>query len=491
MAGEIRLFRPSVIDHRPSVIRIMFSTDDTIVAIATPPGRGGIGVVRLSGPRSAEIACGLTARASFDPRHATRVTISGADAVPIDQAVVTSFPSPHSYTGDDVVEISAHGSPVVLRAIVSAAMACGARLANPGEFTFRAFLNGRMDLVQAEAVADLVDAVTPLQARVAFDQLEGTLTSRLRELDAALLELIAPLEASLDFPDEGYHFAHQAETAGALRRTLASLERLLADARRGRVIREGMTVAIVGSPNAGKSSLFNRLVGSSRAIVTDVPGTTRDLLTERVDVGGIPLTLVDTAGLRLTTRDAIEAEGIARARQAADVADILLVVFDRSRPLSEEDGALLAETAVRPRVVVISKCDLPEVWHRSSLIRRPDPPPTGGQVSGSREAGARAVVEVSAVTDDGVDRLREALISAADIEPLRDHAPIANQRHVALLERARAALARAADAAAAGVAEECVLADLHDARASFDDITGARPQDEVLSVIFERFCIGK
>ena len=469
----------------------MFSTDDTIVAIATPPGRGGIGVVRLSGPRAVEIACVLASRESFEARHATLATIVGPAALPIDEAVVTFFPSPHSYTGDDVIEISAHGSPVVLRAIVAAAMARGARLANPGEFTFRAFLNGRLDLVQAEAVADLVDAVTPLQARVAFDQLEGTLTSRLRAMDAELLELIAPLEASLDFPDEGYHFVQRAETSAAIRRTLDALERLLADARRGRVIREGLTVAIVGSPNAGKSSLFNRLVGASRAIVTDVAGTTRDLLTERVDVAGIPFTLVDTAGLRLTTRDAIEAEGIARARQAADAADVLLVVVDRSRPLSGEDESLLAETATRRHIVVVSKCDLPEVWHPASLIERPDPPSTGGQVSGSLVVGARPLVEVSALTDEGVDALRDALIAATDVEPLRDGAAVANQRHVALLDRARAALERAAGAAASGVAEECVLADLHEARAAFDDITGVRPQDEVLTLIFARFCIGK
>ena len=385
--------------------------------------------MRLSGPRSVDIACALTTRASFEARHATLATIR-TDTAPIDQAVVTAFPSPHSYTGEDVVEISAHGSPVVLRAIVSAAMAGGARLANPGEFTFRAFLNGRIDLVQAEAVADLVDAVTPLQARVAFDQLEGTLTSRLRELDAELLELIAPLEASLDFPDEGYHFVQQAQTSEAINRTLASLERLLIDARRGRAIREGLTVAIVGSPNAGKSSLFNRLVGSARAIVTDVAGTTRDLLTERVDVGGIPFTLVDTAGLRLATHDAIEAEGIARARQAADTADILLLVLDRSRPLSAEDEALLSETANRPRIVVCSKCDLPGVWH----------------------PGPGAAVEVSALTDDGMEALREAMIAAADVEPLRDGAPIANQRHIALLEQSRSALTRAAEAATNGVA---------------------------------------
>jgi tRNA modification GTPase len=443
-----------------------WSTDDTIVAIATPPGRGGIGVVRLSGPASLDIACALTRREKFEPRHATLATVAGDDRAPIDEAVVTSFPAPHSYTGEDVVELSAHGSPVVLRAIVAAAMARGARLANPGEFTFRAFLNGRIDLVQAEAVADLVDAVTPLQARVAFDQLDGTLTSRLREMDTALLELIAPLEASLDFPDEGYHFIESAATARAIRATLDALERLLADARRGRLIREGITVAIVGRPNAGKSSLFNRLVGASRAIVTDVPGTTRDLLTERVDIGGIPFTLVDTAGLRPGTADAIEAEGIARARRAAETADAVLVVLDRSCPLTGEDDALLAATANRSRVIVASKSDLPEAW-------------------------ARPAIAVSVLTDLGLDVLRDALVEVTGVESLRDGAPIANQRHAALLAQAQQALGRAAAAAAEGLAEECVLADLHEARASFDEITGARPQDEVLSLIFERFCIGK
>ena len=337
----------------------MFATDDTIVAIATPPGRGGIGVVRLSGPASAAIAAALTDRASFEPRHATLVIVRGADEQRIDQAVVTHFPAPQSYTGDDVVEISAHGSPVVLEAIVASAVAAGARLANPGEFTFRAFVHGRIDLVQAEAIGDLIEAVTPLQARVAFDQLDGTLTTRLREMDAALLEVIAPLEASLDFPDEGYHFVTRAETAQALESTLAALDSLLADARRGRMIREGLTVAIVGRPNAGKSSLFNRLAGAARAIVTEVPGTTRDLLTERVDVGGVPLTLVDTAGLRDAPGDAIEEEGIARARQAHDAADVVIIVLDRSRPLTRDDLALIDAPTTRPRIVVASKSDLP------------------------------------------------------------------------------------------------------------------------------------
>jgi tRNA modification GTPase len=447
----------------------MFSTDDTIVAIATPHGRGGIGVVRISGPRAAAIAQRLTRRDGFEPRHATLASVLAADGATIDKAVVTHFPAPHSYTGEDVVEVSAHGSPVILDAVVGAALAAGARLANPGEFTFRAYLNGRIDLVQAEAVRDLIESVTPLQARVAFDQLEGTLTGRLRELDAAMLEIIAPLEASLDFPEEGYHFVSPHNTVRSLEVVLASVDALLADARRGRVLREGLTVAIVGRPNAGKSSLFNRLAGAARAIVTDVPGTTRDLLTERVDVGGVPLTLIDTAGMRETPGDAIEEEGIARARQARDAADLVIVVLDRSQPLTDEDRALLSTASSRPRIVVASKCDLPAVWDDEA-------------------GGAR---RVSSLTDEGIAALRDALLDASGVEPSRDRAPVANLRHAALLEQAREALMRAKIAAADGVPEEFVLADLHDARAKFDDVTGARPQDEVLRVIFERFCIGK
>jgi tRNA modification GTPase len=447
----------------------MFSTDDTIVAIATPPGRGGIGVVRLSGPDAAAIARALTGRAGFEPRHATLTTVSGGDGRPIDQAVVTHFPAPHSYTGDEVVELSAHGSPVVLDAIVRAAAVAGARLANPGEFTFRAYLQGRIDLVQAEAVGELIDAVTPLQARVAFDQLEGTLTLRLREIDRALLDLIAPLEASLDFPEDGYHFITPAGAAAALEAIHASLETLLKDAARGRMIREGLSVAIVGRPNAGKSSLFNRLAGAARAIVTDVPGTTRDLLTERVDVGGVPLTMIDTAGLRERAGDAIEEEGIARARQAVAAADLLLIVLDRSRGLTDDDRLLMDDTVSRRRLIVASKSDLPAAW----------------------DARALGALEISSLTDAGIDALRAALAGTAGADTLRDRAPIANMRHAALLEHARYAVARARAAAAGGTPEEFVLADLHEARARFDEITGARPQDEVLRVIFERFCIGK
>ena len=248
----------------------MFSTSDTIVAIATPHGRGGIGIVRLSGPASADIASVLLGLdVPLQPRHATLARTAG------DQVVATYFAAPHSYTGEHVVEVSAHGSPVVLRQIVERALHAGARLAEPGEFTLRAFLNGKIDLVQAEAVADLIDAATPLQARVAFDQLEGTLTDRIDEIGSRLFDLIARLEASLDFPDEGYHFAEPCEVTAAMQAITADLAVLLCDARRGRLIREGARVVLTGKPNVGKSSLFNALLRAGRAIVTPVPGTTR------------------------------------------------------------------------------------------------------------------------------------------------------------------------------------------------------------------------
>lgn len=447
----------------------MFSTTDTIVAIATPPGRGGIGVVRLSGPAASRIACGLTTQDELAPRYATLATVVGADQTRIDRAIVTAFPAPHSYTGDDVVEISAHGSPAVLELIVRSALVLGARLAHPGEFTLRAYLNGRIDLVQAEAVAELIDAVTPLQARVAFDQLDGTLTGRLRELDDALLDIVARLEASLDFPDEGYHFVSRDEAARDLVRVQNAVEGLIAESVRGRVIREGVTAAIIGRPNVGKSSLFNRLAGAARAIVTDLPGTTRDLLTERVDIGGVPFTIVDTAGVRQRAGDVIEEEGIARARQAGAAADIAIVVIDRSRPLDPDDEALLRSAGTDRRVVVASKSDLPAAWHPEDLGALP----------------------ISSITDEGVAALRGALLNVCGVAELRDRAPLANARHLALLRDVQAALSRAVTAARDGIPEEFVLADIHQARAYLDDVMGVRAPDEVLHRIFDRFCIGK
>jgi tRNA modification GTPase len=304
---------------------------------------------------------------------------------------------------------------------------------------------------------------------VAFDQLEGTLTHRICAVEDALMDVIARLEASLDFPDEGYHFITPAETTAALAQLAATLDDLLRESARGRLIRHGLTAVILGRPNTGKSSLFNRLAGVSRAIVTSLPGTTRDLVTERIDLRGVPLTLVDTAGLHAGAADVVEEEGISRARQAGKVADLAIVVLDLSARLTPDDHALLDATAARPRVVVANKRDLPAAW-------APEP---------------YDAVSVSALTGDGIDSLRSAMLAAAGGEPPRDTPAIANLRHAALLADARDAVARAREAAAEGAAEEFVLADLHAARTKFDEVTGVRTPDDVLQRIFERFCIGK
>jgi tRNA modification GTPase len=446
----------------------MFSTSDTIVAVATPSGRGGIGVVRLSGTAAEPIARALMARdRALEPRHATFGRVADCD-----QIVATLFPAPHSYTGETVVELSAHGSPVILAEIVSAAMGAGARVAEPGEFTLRAFLNGRLDLPQAEAVADLIDAVTPLQARTAFDQLEGTLTSAIGGIDSALFDLAARLEASVDFSEEGYHFIEPRELSCALEQLMARTASLVAEGRRGRLVREGFQIAIVGKPNVGKSSLFNALAGASRAIVAALPGTTRDLVTEVIDLEGLRVTLVDTAGLR-TTRDEVEAEGVARARQARAIADLVLVVVDGSQPLDAGDAQLLAETADSRRVVVANKADL------------------GGNVGGNEGSD---FLPVSARTGDGLEALRAGIVKALDVELRKDPPVITNLRHISLLERAHAAMARARAAAGAGgaaLSEEFVLADLQDARGALEEISGRRTTDDVLAHIFARFCIGK
>jgi tRNA modification GTPase len=447
---------------------------DTIVAIATPQGRGGIGVVRLSGPDAPTIAAALLARSEpLAPRLATFTHVvdpAAADRPPVDQVVATWFAAPHSYTGEDVVELSGHGSPVLLQRVVELAITAGARLAEPGEFTFRAYLNGRIDLAQAEAVADLVNAVTPLQARAAMDQLEGTLTTAIARVDAALFDLAARLEASLDFAEEGYHFVTRQEALAELAGIGAALRALIEQGRAGRVLREGRLVVIVGAPNAGKSSLFNALLGSGRAIVTAVPGTTRDLLTEPVDVEGLAITLVDTAGLRDAT-DAIEVEGVARARQAQDVAALRLIVVDGDVDDVAAHRRLIAATP-QPHVVVASKADRQRRWQ-------------------GRDLGVD-VIDVSSMTGAGLPMLRRAIVRAlTDREELRDPPAISNVRHVTLVERARGAVGRAHDVLDAGATEELVLAELTAARESLEAISGRRAPEDLLRHIFAKFCIGK
>jgi len=514
----------------------VFSPTDTIVAIATPSGRGGIGVVRISGVRAAEVACAILATPhALRPRYATHTFAragtgtwsaresSGNDAIiptndvaqtsaslelgtaqdlparpnapdgpqdsdrcpnaraafgtgapSIDEVVATFFPAPYSYTTEDVVEISAHGSPAVLCEIVRAAIGAGARLAEPGEFTFRAYLGGRIDLVQAEAVGDLVDAVTPLQARVAFDQLEGTLTRAIAALDVPLFDLVVKLEASIDFPDEGYHFVDPQAVVKTLRAIGGGIDRLLGGARLGRVIREGRQIAIVGKPNVGKSSLFNWLLGAERAIVTDIPGTTRDLLRETMDFEGLRLSLVDTAGIR-DVDDEIEREGVARARRVHSVADLVLVMLDASGPIGADDEELLARTANAPRLVIVNKVDLPRRWNSGDLAGVP--------------------VEISLKTGAGLPLLRDAIARALELAEPRVEAPlVTNIRHEALLRDARESVDRALSGLEA-MGERCnealVLADVAAARRAFDEVVGKRTSDDILRAIFERFCIGK
>ena len=470
----------------------MFATDDTIVAIATPVGRAGLGVVRISGAAAQAVAAQLLVRTR--PLSARRATLTrvrdlaegdGGNGVgpshtsgrvawtprAIDSVVATLFPGPGSYTGEDTIEISAHGSPIVLERIVASAMSAGARMARPGEFTLRAYVNGRIDLVQAEAVGDLIDAVTPTQARQAFDQLSGGLTDAIASIASDLDGLIARLEASLDFPEEGYHFADSNEIATVIGAARGRIGSLLEGSRRGRVIREGRELVLVGGPNVGKSSLLNALIGAERAIVTEVPGTTRDLVTERCEIEGSPVTMVDTAGLR-EGAERVEEEGIRRTRRAAAASTLVLVVVDRSRPLGETRHALDETEGATARVVVASKVDLPAAWNV--------------------ERELEGAVEVSARTGAGMASLRaaigRALIGASESEELPR---LSNVRHIGLLERADACLGRASEQAGAGAPEELLLIDLHDARRSLDEVVGRRTPDDVLAKIFAEFCIGK
>jgi tRNA modification GTPase len=488
----------------------MFSLDDTIVALATPPGRGGLAVVRVSGALAVQIAGTLIEGAPrLEPRRATLVRVvagigqgprprAGRDVV--DEAIVTLFEGPASYTGEDVVEFSVHGSPVVVGELVRAAVAAGARLARGGEFTLRAFLNGRLDLTRAEAVRDLVEATTPAQARMAMDQLQGTLAERIAEIEAVLFDLTAKLEASGDFPEEGYHFISPEETLAAIRGARARMDALLAESRRGRLLREGVTVAIAGRPNVGKSTLFNRLTGVERAIVTAVPGTTRDLLTEAVMLSGVRMTLVDTAGVGTTT-DPIEREGVIRAEKAIAAADVVVVVLDTSSPLAAPDLDLLEATAARAHLVVLNKCDLAPAWEPGQLPSAPpvalsDREPESAPASATPRLAAtpRAQVVVSAKTGVGIDQVIRSIATIAGVSGVEELPHISNVRQIELLGHSTEALCSIEDkleSSGSKVPEELVLADLRQATDFLQEVTGKRTTDDLLDAIFSTFCVGK
>jgi len=501
--------------------------DDTIVAIATPPGRGGIGVVRLAGPEARAIAQPiLSLSRELEPNRAIRcdliepcgagaparetadisTTHVGTDAfvrpaerssapadtktqARIDEVVVTYFAKPHSYTTDDIVEISAHGSPVVLRHIVELSLARGARLAEPGEFTMRAFLNGRLDLTQAEAVRDLIDSQTLFQAKVAAQQLEGALSNRLKPIKQKLVDLIALLEAGIDFAEDDISIAPDATILDRIAQVKTPLTQLAATFSYGKIVHQGLTLAIVGRPNVGKSSLFNRLVERERAIVTAQPGTTRDLVSETVAIGGIPVELVDTAGIRRALDEA-ESIGIKKSMEALADADLVLVVIDATQPLSDEDEELLTQVEGRPAIVVENKSDLPSPRRdsRPRLSSRAEP----GKVSHA-EPNSLQPIPTSALTGEGIPALRAAILHhvAGDAPVQQESGFLTSVRHQKLVNDALTSLDAAANAVAGRVPHEMLLLDLYGALRPLDEITGTTTTDDILNLIFSTFCIGK
>jgi len=458
--------------------------DDTIVAIATPPGRGGIGVVRVAGPRAREITAPMLrlkhdlepSRAVFgelieqSQQHVGTAEQSSSAASRIDEVVVTYFAKPHSYTTDDIVEIAAHGSPVMLRHIVELCIAAGARLAEPGEFTMRAFLNGRIDLTQAEAVRDLIDSQTLYQAKIAAQQLGGALSRRLLPVKQKLVELIAVLEAGIDFAEDDVSVLPNPAILERIAAVREPLEQLAASFNYGKIVHEGLTLAIVGRPNVGKSSLFNRLVERERAIVTAAPGTTRDLVSETVAIGGIPIELVDTAGIR-DALDEAESIGIRKSMEALADADLVLVVLDASQP-SMEDDELLRQTQDRPQIMVENKCDL---------------------AANGRSSMNRTIVRASALTGEGIAELRAEILRHVGGETggQAEAGFLTNVRHQGLVQDSLAALKAASGAVAAKVPHEMLLLDFYNALRPLDAVTGATTTDDILNLIFSTFCIGK
>jgi len=449
------------------------SINETIVAISTPPGRGGIGIVRLSGPRSLDIALPLLKlRGDLEPARARFAEIVDPETQSkLDEVVVTYFARPNSYTGEDIVEIAAHGSPVILDLLVQQSLAAGARLAHPGEFTERAFLSGRIDLTQAEAVRDLIESQTLYQARVAAQQMGGSLSRRIKPIKQSLIGLIAVLEAGIDFAEDDVDVAPDALITARIDGITAPLAQLARSFEQGRIVHSGLALAIVGRPNVGKSSLFNRLVERERAIVTAMPGTTRDLVTEKVAIGGIPIELVDTAGLREAVDEA-ESIGIRKSREALADADLVLVVLDSSAALSGEDMDLIASVADRRALIVCNKFDISD------------------QLSMWQLADKARTIRTSALTGLGIDNLRSAILDLVRGSGAGD-GMLTNMRQHQAITSALESLEAANKAVSKKIPHEMLLLDLYAALRHMDSLTGETTPDDILNLIFSTFCIGK
>jgi tRNA modification GTPase len=445
---------------------------DTIAAIATAPGRGAVGILRLSGPRAAEIATHLAPPLPA-PRLAALRRFRGTDGTALDRGLVLYFPAPHSFTGEDVVELQGHGGPAVLDLLLAASCAAGARPARPGEFSERAFLNGRMDLAQAEAVADLIAAASAQAARAASRTLEGALSQQVAALLDELTQLRVFVEGALDFSDQDTPWLEDATLRERFDALRGRLQKFMRQAEQGRRLREGLVITLTGAPNVGKSTLMNRLAGADVAIVTEIAGTTRDTLRENLDLDGLPVTLVDTAGLR-DSNDAIEREGMRRAREAAGRADLALFLLDDRTGLGAADRALAASLPPGPQLLFVhNKCDL------------------SGRTAEIFEHEGERHLRISAAHGEGIDRLRAEIRAHAGLDARSEGLFTARARHVDALRRTLEHVDAAARRVAEGAHAELAAEELRLAQQTLGEITGRFSTEDLLGAIFSAFCIGK
>ena len=463
---------------------IGLNNEDTISAIATAIGEGGIGIVRVSGSKAAVIASQLFAAKTGKPltaelsHRAVYGTVIDPDSgQKIDEALLLLMRAPKSYTCEDVAEFHCHGGPVPLQQVLELTLKAGARLAEPGEFTKRAFLNGRLDLAQAEAVIDIIRAKTDTSLKAAMGNLSGRLSTEVKALRQDVLRMIAQLEAAIDFPEEDIEEAAAGEVAQLIQMVDARLAALLATAQTGRILREGLATVIIGKPNVGKSSLLNALLREKRAIVTDVPGTTRDIIEEYVNIRGIPLRIIDTAGIRETT-DIVEQIGVERARELVNQADLILLLLDSSTPLSAEDKAVLALLAGKQAVVLINKSDLPVQLATAEI---------------AAYTAGRLVLRISVTQDQGLVELEQAIADMVYSGQVSqgEAAFVSNVRQADALRQAQGRLAEALATIEAGMPPDCIVVDLRAAWEKLGEITGDTVGEDIIEQIFTQFCIGK
>ncbi len=459
----------------------MYDTTDTIAAIATPLGESGIGVIRISGSKAYDVGDAIFQSKSSLPlaqrrdRSIQYGLIVDDDGKAVDEVILLIMKGPRSYTAEDVLEIQCHGGRQSLSEILGLVLHHGARLANPGEFTQRAFVNGRIDLAQAEAVMDVIQAKSAQGLTSAVSQLEGRLSRVVGDMRLHLTDFITRLEVTVDYPEEDLEEIEVPDIAGAIRDMERRLDDMLAESKSGRMMRDGVMAAIAGTPNAGKSSLLNRFLETERAIVTDVPGTTRDVIEEWITIQGVPICLVDTAGIR-STDDTVEQIGVRRAKEYMDRADIILVVVDQSRPLQEEDRQILETARGRQALIVLNKEDLQPAFETEEL-----------------QSYGLPLLSISASTGAGMGELKDAMLSLALQQGLTaaQSALLANTRHIELVRQSREALQRALDTIEAGMPVDCAIVDIREAWELLGSITGDTVHDDIIEEIFSRFCLGK